>query len=197
MVNDKRKTFVARDDLLNGMSEIAKGKGKSLYETVNETFEAAISLFKIGTTPKSALEECGRLKSAKDSGYILCLENLWYDINTLAYNKAASETVAAWRSAGIWYAKKHTTSGTKDPLQSIKKDLQSSLWNVSEFSMIEDRGEVSVRLLGPRLSKICSELFLAFFEGIFEVLGYEVREKEVMAGRVNLIALMKEGRSMG
>lgn len=197
MVSDKRKTFVAREDLLNKMSEIAKAKGKSLYETVNEIFEVALSLHRIGMTPKSALEECGRLRSAKDSGYILCLENLWSDVNNIAYSKAAPETIAAWRSAGVWYAKKHTTSGTRDPLQSIRADLESSLWNVSEFSMLETGGEVSVRMLGPRLSLISSELLLAFVEGIFEVLGYEIRDREAMSGRANLVAAKREEKSIG
>ena len=55
MGNEKRKTFVARDDLLSKLNEIAKLNGKSLYETVNEIFELTIHAHSKGIMLKDAI----------------------------------------------------------------------------------------------------------------------------------------------
>uniref|UniRef100_A0A7J3UZU8 Uncharacterized protein n=1 Tax=Candidatus Methanosuratincola petrocarbonis (ex Vanwonterghem et al. 2016) TaxID=1867261 RepID=A0A7J3UZU8_9CREN len=187
MASERRKTFVAREDLLKAISEIARENGKSLYETVNEIFETVISFQKSGIKMQDAMEACIKLKKFKESGYVLCLENLWNEINLLAYHACPAEVLESWRTSGMWLAKRHSTKNAQNPLESIQSELKSSIWNASEFVMREDGGSIYLELINPRLSKEHSNIMLAFFEGVISGLGFEVSEKESQIGGLRIV----------
>lgn len=200
MAGDRRKTFVAREDLLIGVSSIAKESGKSLYETINEVLEIAILFNRLGISPRSALEECRKLKAARDAGYTLCLENLWLEINEIAYRSSPEDALAAWRDAGFWLAKRHMTGANCDRLASIKADLEYVLWNASEFSIStsQNGGALVVKLMGPQFSKAHSKLLLAFFEGLAGAMGFEPVEKEAFSGGLRLQGIkISDGKGDG
>jgi hypothetical protein len=192
MVKESRKTFVAREDLINRISEIAKQSGRSLYDIVNEIFTLAIRANEIGVHMSSALEDEGRLKSAQQKGFILGLERLWYDMAEPFYANSREEALKAWKEAGTWYGKQYTTVGTQDPLMSFKKDFESFTWNVSEFAISRNEEGVTIHLISPRFSEVYSLLLSSFLEGTLEVLGYNIVEREIYAGSVRIKAARKE-----
>ncbi|MEN3051878.1 MAG: hypothetical protein ABC596_08730 [Candidatus Methanosuratincola petrocarbonis] len=199
MVAERRKTFVAREDLLRSISEIAKENGKSLYETVNEIFESAILFQKTGVKMDAALEECGKMRVAREAGYILCLENLWSEINEIAYSASPEGAAAAWKDAGAWFGKKHLTGKPEGCLESIKNELELSLWNVSEFSMKGDAqsGVVEINVLAPRLSRNNSELLACFFESMLSAIGLNVIHKESGCGFIRVVGKRQEAQKRG
>lgn len=199
MVADKRKTFVAREDLLIKIGEIARENGKSLYETVNEIFEVAILFQKTGVNMSTALEDCGKMRAAREAGYILCLENLWSEINDVAYNASPAGAASAWRSAGVWFGKKHVAAQPAGYLVSIKEELEFTLWYVSEFSMKWDaQGEtVEINVLAPRFSRKKSELFASFFEGMLSAIGLCVNQREFGCGFIRVVGGRQEAQKRG
>ncbi|MDI9609616.1 MAG: hypothetical protein QFX34_04975 [Candidatus Verstraetearchaeota archaeon] len=199
MVTEKRKTFVAREDLLRTISEIARENGKSLYETVNEIFESAILFQKTGLKMDKALEDCGKMRAAREAGYILCLENLWSEINEVAYSASRADASSAWRNAGLWFGKKHVAGQPDGCLASMKKELESSLWNVSEFSMKWDaQGErVEIDVIAPRFSRNQSELFASFFEGMLSAIGLCVNHRESGCGFIRVVGRRQAEQKRG
>lgn len=91
MSSTRRKTFVAREDLLARMGSIAKRKGFSLYDTVNEIFELVIQAEDMGIDLRKLFAEKGMLNKARQAGFILRLESLWYDMAEFSYRRAGMQ----------------------------------------------------------------------------------------------------------
>lgn len=210
MGGERRKTFVAREDLLEEMSIMAKSKGKTLYETVNETFESALAFNSLGLNPKDALKDCGKLKSLQERGYVLCLENLWSDINTIAFMHSKEKSMEAWYAAGRWLAmrlksnRSDSISGSGSlsgsarlQLEDLREELASTIWNLAELSVEEKGEEVRVNLISPRMSKELSELVSTFLSGAFEASGYEAVEKSVRTGNIRHLYRYRKSASGG
>lgn len=193
MMKVKRKTLFAREDLANRLSVIAKQHGYSLYNLVNEILELAIRAEDEGINLREIFEESRILKTAKREGFILGLENLWYDISELAYEKAREEAIKRWYEAGVWLAKRYATAGTEKPFEAFKRSLEAYTWNVPELKIIEEENNVSIRMISPRFTESYTILYSAFLEGALKTLGYEISEKEVSTGMIRLKAVRKKG----
>lgn len=188
----RRKTFVAREDLIDRLSEIAKQRGYSLYDTVNEVFELAIEAEATGVNLRRVVEERTILKAAREAGFILGLESLWYGMAELVYQKAKTQALKNWFEAGVWLAKRYVAGEVQDPFAAFKKDLETFTWNVPELA-IEKKGKgVSVRMISPRFTESYTVLFTSFLEGALETLGYKTASKEVSRGTIRLEAFRKE-----
>ncbi len=188
----RRKTFVAREDLIDRLSEIAKQRGYSLYDTVNEVFELAIEAEATGVNLRRVVEERTILKAAREAGFILGLESLWYGMAELVYQKAKTQALKSWFEAGVWLAKRYVAGEVQDPFAAFKKDLETFTWNVPELA-IEKKGKgVSVRMISPRFTESYTVLFTSFLEGALETLGYKTASKEVSRGTIRLEAFRKE-----
>jgi len=181
----KRKTFAAREDLINGVQEIAKRRDISLYGMINETFELTIRAEKLGVSLRELLEERRVLRDARVRGFILIPENILYE---MAGEVRTKEDLRSWLEAGDWLAKRYLSSDAKDPFLAFKKDLEDFTWNTSELDIEEAGDEVSIRVISPRFPEYYTFLFAAFLEGALRVFGYVDVAKEVSRGTIRLRA---------
>jgi len=185
----KRKTLVAREDLVDRLSEVAKQRGYSLYAMVNEVLELAVKAEETGVDLKRVVEERDILEAAREAGFILGLESLWYEMAELAYEKARSRALKSWFEAGVWLAKRYATGEVEDAFAAFKKDLEAFTWNALEFT-IEKAGEkVSVRIISPRFTESYTVLFTSLLEGALDTFGYKIANKEISRGAIRLEAL--------
>ncbi|MEM2937103.1 MAG: hypothetical protein QXJ63_00980 [Candidatus Bathyarchaeia archaeon] len=188
----KRKTFVAREDLIDRLSKVAKERGYSLYALVNEVFGLALKAEEMDLDLGRVIEERGVLETARKAGFILGLESLWYDMADFAYEKAKSRILKSWFEAGVWFAKRYATSGTADPLGAFKRDLKAFMWNAPEFNVEEAENKLSIRVISPRFSEAYTFLLASFFEGALEAFNYNITEREVFRGNIRLEAIRKD-----
>jgi hypothetical protein len=182
----KRKTFVAREDLLNRLSKVAQERGCSLYELVNEIFELAVASDNLGANLKMAVDSRRKMDSAKSAGLVLGLENLWYEMADLAYEKQQKSAMKSWFDAGIWFATRYTTGEIEGPFSVFKQDILSFTWNAAEFTFEENKRNVSVRIMSPRFTEAYTLLFSSFLEGALKTFGFAVTEKSVSRGVIRL-----------
>lgn len=192
----KRKTFVARADLLDKLSEVADARGYSLYALVNEVFELFLKAGELGVNLQRIIEERGVLENAKRAGFVLGLESLWYSMADLAYQQAKNRAIKEWFEAGVWFAKRYATACLSDPIKAIRRDLETFMWNISQFSMDMDGEKISIKILGPRFSQGYTLLLVAFLEGLLRELGFGTVEREVFQGNIRVEAL-KKGKADG
>jgi hypothetical protein len=185
----ERKTLVAREDLVERLSEVAKQRGYSLYAMVNEVLELAVKAEETDIDLKRVVEERDILKAAREAGFILGLESLWYEMAELAYEKAKSRALKSWFEAGVWLAKRYATGEVEDAFAAFKKDLEAFTWNALEFNIEKTEGKVLVRIISPRFTEPYTLLFTSFLEGALETLGYKIANKEVSRGTIRLEAL--------
>ncbi len=189
----KRKTFVAREDLLGKISGMAKQRGCTLYDMVNRIFELAVKADVAGIDVDRVVEEKAIVKAAREAGFILGLESLWYGMAEIAYRKARDEASKMWFEAGVWLAKRYTTGDYEDPLSAFKQDLEMFTMNAAEFNLQRVGKLVRVSIVGPSFPKSYAFFLLRFFEGAMETFGYKVVEGEALRGFVRLEARAGQG----
>lgn len=187
----KRKTLMVREDLAEGLSNMAKDHGYTLYDQVNEIFGLVIHLEETGLNLKTAVQQSEILKSARDAGFILGLETLWYQMAELAYEKARDEAVKRWFEAGVWLAKRYVTAEVENPFERFKRSLEIFTWNAPEFTVEVAENAVSIRVVSPRFPESYTTLYAAFLEGALGTFEYKIVGREVSRGTIRLKAVGK------
>lgn len=182
----KRKTFVTREDLINRLSEIAKARGRSLYETVNEIFELAITSEELGLTLKRVVEERHLVEVARQSGFILGFETLWYEMADLSFEAKKRQALKSWFDTGVWFAKRYVTSIVQDPLAEFTHDLSLFTWNAPEFRIDRSKSDIAVRIVSPRFSASYTYMFASFIEGALQSFGYKIVTNDVKQGAIRI-----------
>ena len=184
----RRKTFAAREDLIEAASNIAKEKGFSFYAYVNEILELSIEAENLGVSLRSLIDEHGLLKAAKEAGFILGLETLWYEMINIAFEKSKTKTSNSWNESGEWLAKSYISSGVEDPFSVFKHDLESFIWNTSELDIETKKDMVSIRIISPKFSEAYTFLFAGFLESALKTFGYTKFNKDVSRGTIRIKA---------
>ena len=190
--NVRRKTFVAREDLLNRLVEVAKAQGCSLFELVNDLFQLAIVSDELSFSLKRVVDERKNIETARGAGFVLGLESLWYEMADIAYKNQKRSALKSWFEAGVWFATRYISNGTKVPLDLFKNDLSAFTWNAPEceFEMLGNR--VSVKVTSPRFTEAYTFLFASFITGAMEKFGYKSVGQEISRGVIRLETLRDE-----
>ena len=184
----KRKSFAAREDLLEKMNKIAKENDVSLYRFVNEVFDLSLKVNELGVNMRTLIYSRRLLNDARENGFTLGLENLWYDMAELAYEKNRKKALESWNESGVWLAKKYITSEIEDPFEVFKKDLKDFTWNVPEFEVTKEKDKITVRIISPRFTEAYTQLFTVFLEGALQTFEYTIDNKEIVRGIIRLDA---------
>jgi hypothetical protein len=187
----KRKSFAAREDLLEQLNVIAKENDLSLYKYVNDVFELTIRANEMGITFDRLLNSRELLNDAKDNGYTLGLESIWYSMVDLAYTNAKRKSLDTWFEAGVWSAKRYMTGKSVVPLETFVSDLKDFTWNIPELDLKSSGNKLSVRVVSPRLPESYTMLFMSFLEGAIQTFGYQIETKDTSRGIICLNATKK------
>ena len=187
----RRKTFAARQDLIERASELSKQKGYTLYGFINELLMLAFEAEEMGVSFRILLDERGLLKAAKEASFMLGLENLWYEMADISYTKAKRRSLNTWIEAGQWLAKSYLSSGAKEPFSVFKRDLEAFTWSASEFEFEDINGNISIRIISPRFSESYTIMFAAFLVSSLETFGFTGFNNDVSRGTIRLRAHRK------
>jgi len=188
----RRKTFVAREDLLNRLVEVAKTQGCSLFELVNDLFQLEIVSEELNFSLKRVVDERKIIETAKGAGFVLGLESLWYEMADIAYRKEKRSALKSWFDAGVWFATRYISNGTRIPLDLFKDDLTAFTWNAPEcdFEVFSDKAIVKVT--SPRFNEAYTFLFASFILGAMEKFGYKPVSQEVSRGLIRIETVRDE-----
>ena len=183
-----RKTFAAREDLIERASEVAKKRGFSFYAFINEILQLTLQAEELGINLRGLIEERGLLKAAKEAGFILGLENLWYEMVDITCEKAKRRALDCWVESGEWLAKRYISSGVRDPFLAFKCDLEAFTWNASELDVETEKDEVAIRIISPKFSESYTFLLAAFLESALKTFGYARFNRDVTRGTIRIKA---------
>jgi hypothetical protein len=188
----RRKSFAAREDLLDGMNQLAKQVGLSLYKFLNEVFELTLKANELKVNLSNLIDSRELLKDAMESGFTLGLESLWYEMAEIAYTNAKNRALKSWFDAGVWFAKRYVTGEADDPFEAFRKDLKDFTWNAPELELNKAADTVSVRIVSPRFTEAYTLLFLSFLEGALETFEFKIGDKEISRGIIRLEAVRNQ-----
>ena len=177
--------------MLEQLNLIAKANDLSLYRYVNDVFELTIRAKAMGVTFDRLLNSRELLSDAKDNGYTLGLESIWYAMADFAYCNEKQKSLDTWLDAGMWSAKRYMTGNSADPLETFITDLKDFTWNIPELDFKTNGNKLSVRVVSPRLPESYTMLFMSFLEGAIQTFGYQVETKDTSRGIICLHATKK------
>ena len=182
----RRKLLAAREDVAARIGEIASRRGLTLYGLVNEALASVITMEDAGITLNGMAERSRTLDSAKNAGFLLCAEALWYETVEQAYRNSPQGMAKLWFEAGARCAKLFMIRENERSVAAFARDITAFTWNAPDFSFdVRDR-EVRVRCLSPKFSKSYALLFSRFLEGAFDAFGYDCASEEVDTGALQL-----------
>jgi len=170
------------------MNKIAKENELSLYRYVNDIFELTIKANEIGVTFDRLLQSRELLNDARENGYTLGLESLWYAMADLSYSGSKRKSLQNWFDAGVWLAKRYITGKSEDPFETFKTDLQDFTWNIPELEFNRKKDKLSIRVVSPRLPESYTMLFMSLLEGAIQTFGYHLKSKDTSRGIICLHA---------
>jgi len=178
--------LAAEEDIANGIVEMAKRRGVTIYQTVNDILEQALRADGMGLVLKEVIDQRGMLERAKEMGFTFTIERLLYDITDTAYDRTKNKVSQMWLETGRWYGK-FFASRDEDVLKALEEAMELLTFGASEFSIDKGSGgSISISCVGERFTFGFTDLFSLFIEGIFESLGYKTSTKEVSKGIIRL-----------
>lgn len=181
----KRKMLAAEEDIANRVVEMAKRKGSTVFQTVNDILEQALRADGMGLTLDEILERRGMLERAREVGLTFTPERLLYEVVDVAYGRSRKRLSQMWLEAGRWYGK-FFAGRSEDGVGAFEEAMGLLTFGSSEFALEEERGAIAVACVGERFSPGFTEVFSLFIEGAFEAFGYRRVAREVSKGIIHL-----------
>lgn len=182
----RRKMLAADEDLANRVVEVAKRRGATAFQTVNDILEQALRADGMGVPLEEVIDNRGMLERARETGFTFTIERLLYDVVDLAYVHAKNQLSQMWLETGRWYGK-YLANKREESLEAFREAMELLTLGSSEFSLEEDRGgDVSVACVGERFTPGFTNVFSLLIEGAFEAFDYRRVAKEVSKGIIRL-----------
>ena len=178
--------LAADEELANKVAELASRRGLTVRQTVNDILEQALRVEEAGISLKEVVEERWMLEKAQEIGFTFVPEHLLYQVVDVAYGQGGKQLSDTWRGVGRWYGKYFSTK-TDKPLDAFNEAMSLLTFGASDFSLEKQKDDrLAVTCVNERFTEGFTEVFSLFIEGILEVLGYEVSDREVSKGIIKL-----------
>jgi len=183
----KRKMLAADEDIANKVAEMAKRRDMTVFQTVNDILEQALRADQMGLVLGEVIDNRGMLESAKKTGFAFTIERLLYDSVDLAHKQAKKQLSQMWFDMGRWYGN-YFNNRNRNGLDGFEEAMELLTLGTSEFSIEKTRnGKLSASCVGERFTTGFTEVFSLFIEGVFQVFGYDLADKENSKGIIRLI----------
>jgi len=180
-----RKMLAAEEEIANRVVEMARRRGVTVFQTVNDILEQALRADGMGLALEEVIDRRGMLERAREVGFTFTIERLLYEVVDTAYKRARKQLSQMWLEMGGWYGK-YFANKREDGLEAFVEAMELLTFGTSEFSLEEDLGVVSVTSVGESFTPGFTDVLSLFIEGALEALGYRQAAKEVSKGIIRL-----------
>ncbi|MDK6027828.1 hypothetical protein QPL79_00395 [Ignisphaera sp. 4213-co] len=188
--SQKRKVLVAREDLVNSLSLVAKKRGSTLYSLTNEIIEQALRAESMGVTLRDVLDTYEVLKANRSAGQMLVPIDVLIAIVSKLTPRDLEEIEKLWKEAGRWYGEYVTIRFREDfrDAQSLEKILKEIRWEFVDLVIQNEGNGMRVRCVSPQIPVELMKLISMFIEGFLEALAYKVERRNIFKGILDIYA---------
>jgi len=182
-----KRLILIRDDLLEDIIKVTAKEGKTVFAFTNEVFEQALKAYDMQTTPAELLECYTLMKLEKERGAVIIPIDLLNYMIKKTYKTDKEDLLQKWYDCGLWYGKYLSIkSQTQNWLQLFEKLMKKCAWNVSDFSIITQGENVSIKCVSPYFTTENTEAFMKFLEGTMHSANYKTVKNECLKGMILL-----------
>ena len=185
MTKNGRKLILVRTDLLEKAARITAKEGKTLFAFTNEAFERAIEAYDAEVTLAEVLEFYQMMKTGKSLNYIAIPCSILNNMAKKLYAIEREKTLNEWYESGLWNGNYLSLRfQDRNKLEVVKSFMKASMWNLDEFIVNVENDRTQVKCFSPNLDLECVEMLARFLRGVFNSLGYVVRDNKCLRGIV-------------
>jgi len=190
----KRKVLVAREDLVNALSLVARRRGSTLYSLTNEVIEQALRAESMGVSLREVLDVYEVLKANRSSGQTLIPVEILVAMASRLDSKSFEEIERLWREAGRWYGEylairfrdSFRDSGAR--ISQLERFLKEVRWEFVDLVIHGEGDGVRVRCVSPQIPAEVMRFLAAFIEGVLEAFNYIVERRSIFKGILDVFA---------
>ena len=200
--SQKRKVLVAREDLVNALSLIAKKRGSTLYSLTNEIIEQTIRAESMGVTLKEVLDTYEILKANRSSGQTLIPIDILVAMVSKLDQKSSEEIEKLWKESGRWYGEyisirfRENFKDKQSTISHLEKILREIRWEFVDLVIQSEGNGIRIRCVSPQIPVELMKMITMFIEGFLEAFGYKTTRKSVYKGILDMYAEQVETKSI-
>jgi hypothetical protein len=128
----RRKMLAAEDAIANRVTELAKRRGLTVFQTVNDMLEQALRVEEVGIPLREVVDKRGLLEKAREMGFTFTSERLLYEMVELTNSRSRKQVCEMWLDAGRWYGK-YFKSRSKDGVGEFRDAMELLTFGAHEF----------------------------------------------------------------
>ena len=179
--------LAADEDIANKIVEVAKRRGSTVYQTVNDILEQALRVDGMGLVLSEVIDNREKIEKAKNMGLTFAIEKLLYEIMDIAHDQTEEKLDDLWIETGRWYGR-YFSSKNSDAVRAFEEAMELLTLGNPVFSLErQNGGKLSVSCVGEQFTDGSTQMYNLFIQGAFETFGWELVKSENSKGIVRLL----------
>lgn len=193
--SQRRKVLVAREDLVNSLSLIARKRGSTLYSLTNEIIEQTIRAESMGVTLRDVLDAYEIIKANRSAGQTLIPIDVLIAMASKLSPKDLEEIEKLWRESGRWYGEyiairfRDSFRDSQTTIQQLEKIVREIRWEFVDLVIQNEGDGIRIRCVSPQIPAELMKLISMFIEGLIEPFGYKVERRSIFKGILDVYAV--------
>jgi hypothetical protein len=188
---DNKKLIAIPKPLANELYLVAGRLGTNVPNFATEALTQALRVEQLGSDLKEAVDLFHMNQIHRGAGLVLFQRVGFNELLSKLYLNDPEKILDLWYSSGRWYSAYLSVKLNADILVYLEKDLLIS-WNLDESEIQAEDVVVTVRLTSFGMSRLFTDLLVMYTRGVFEELGYEISDEDVLPGLISFRFLKRE-----
>jgi hypothetical protein len=187
---DDKKLIPVPKPLANQLYLVTGRLGTNVGSFATEALTQALRVLELGSDLKEAVDLFHMNQIHRGAGLVIFQRAGFKELITNLYLEDPEKILELWYSSGRWYSAYLSVKLNADILGYLEKDLLIS-WNLDESQIQVEDVLINVRLTSFGMSSMFTDLLVMYTRGIFEELGYELSDEDVLPGLISIRFIKK------
>jgi len=176
----EKKLVYVSEDVVREALRVSSKKGLFLSRFVEESLKQAVKLEDLGYRIEDVAETFESVWSLRALGGVFVPQEV-FECMTEDSCRSREELLNKWFESGVTYGK-YLRDRFNNPLQKLKRFLESVRWDLSEVEFRQENNRVRVRCVTSAHTTKTTEPLARFLEGLMRGLGYSTLKIECFKG---------------
>ena len=191
---DNKKLIRVPTSLADQLRIVTRRLGTSVSNFTTTSLEQALRAEQLGSDLKEAVDLYQMNEIQRGGGMVFIQRAVFSELLSILFENEREKILETWYRSGRWYSAYLSARLHQDILEYLEKDLLIS-WNLDESELIIKDVMVNVRLASFGMSTQYTDLLVVYTKGIFDELGYDVSDEDVLPGLISIKFLKKMNKN--
>ena len=191
---DNKKLIPVPTSLADQLRIVTRRLGTNVSNFTTTSLEQALRADQLGSDLKEAVDLYQMNEIQRGAGMVFFQRAVFSELLSILFENEREKILETWYRSGRWYSAYLSARLHQDVLEYLEKDLLIS-WNLDESELIIKDVMVNVRLASFGMSTQYTDLLVVYTKGIFDELGYDVSDEDVLPGLISIKFLKKMNKN--